>query len=241
MSEKTEQALMRIDEPGAVALRQVPSVAEVMHAAIQGNISRENLEVAKELLAIHAKQQYAQAFATLQAKLPVIVAKSVIPNRGKYEKFEDIWDVLAGPCREGGFSISFRQSTADNRLTEVCKVSHIGGHSEEHPFTVRVGGRADSETQADCKASTTARRNALIRAFNIVIRQDCLLDDDDPRNEGDYITPKQAEELAHRLNAVGGDRTKFLELAEAESFEKIMSGKYDMLSAQLLKKERHGK
>jgi hypothetical protein len=120
----------------------------------------------------------------------------------------------------------------------VCRVRHDAGHSTETAFAVRLGGKADSDTQADCKASTTAKRNALLMAFNIVIRQDCLQDEDDPRNEGTEITQEQADELRDWVDAVGRDRRKFLDFAKADSFEKIQTGQLAMLQAELKRAER---
>lgn len=217
------------------------SLETAFKAALTGGISSEQLSVAKQLLAMDGERRFAAAFAAMQADLPTIVASSEIPNRGKYERFEDVMHQIRPALTKHGFSVSFDQKADDKRVTVTCRLCHSAGHFKDTSISVRLGGRADSETQADCKASTTAKRNALTYALNIVIRQDCLNEEEDASIEGGYITKEQAEELAHRLAMVNGDRKKFLELAEAESFETIRSGKYQTLSEALEKKERQGR
>jgi hypothetical protein len=148
---------------------------------------------------------------------------------------------ISKPLSENGFTVAFSQEADDKRITVTCHLRHIEGHSATTAFSVRVGGKADSETQADCKASTTAKRNALLQALNIVIRQDCLSDENDPHNEGGAVTPAQATELEHRVKMVNGDVPAFLRCAGAETFATIMSGKYQMLNGMLAKKERAGR
>lgn len=217
------------------------SLETAFKAALTGGISSEQLSVAKQLLAMDGERRFAAAFAAMQADLPTIVASSEIPNRGKYERFEDVMHQIRPALTKHGFSVSFDQKADDKRVTVTCRLCHSAGHFKDTSISVRLGGRADSETQADCKASTTAKRNALTYALNIVIRQDCLNEEEDASIEGGYITKERAEELAHRLAMVNGDRKKFLELAEAESFETIRSGKYQTLSEALEKKERQGR
>ena len=75
-----------------------------------------------------------------------------------------------------GFSVDFTMDYKDGRIIETCHLRHTGGHSKSNSFGVRVG-KADTDTQADCKAATTAKRNALLNCLNIVIRQDALQDE----------------------------------------------------------------
>lgn len=249
--------LIPMDAMQAVAVREpmpvaavapteaAPTVAQMLQAVISGGITQENIATVKEALAVcermedrNAVRSFNRAFRALQAEIPVIVASSEIPNRGKYERFEDVMRVVSPLLEKHGFSVSFSQDTKDNRIVVTCTLLHDDGYKQSNNFTVRVGGRSDSETQADCKASTTAKRNALLQALNIVIRQDCLQDEDDPRNEGDTITKEQAESLAHRLAMVNGDKAKFLKLAEAPDFVSIKSGKLAVLDEMLRRKEQ---
>jgi len=230
------------------AVELQPQDGLTIHAAFQAAASKaldkDSLQVMKDLLAMNAEAKFNAAFAKLQSELPTIVASSVIPNRGKYERFEDVMHQIGKPLSENGFSIKFSQDYQENRIIVTCELRHAGGHKELNRYAVRVSGKADSETQADCKASTTAKRNALLQALNIVVRQDCLNEENDPHNEGnpdELVTPAVAEELERRVKEVNGDVARFLVFAGAKSFREIRASKYDILDSSLREKERGGR
>lgn len=227
--------------PDAQLAVQEPSVALILQKAIEGGVTAENVAVVEKMMALyermqdkHAEREYTAALHALQSDMPVIVAKSEIKNRGKYERFEDVMHVVTPLLRKHGFSVTFSNDYDDsNRVKETCKLSHISGHSQSNSFTVRVGKNSDSETQADCKAATTAKRNALLNALNIVIRQDVLQSDDNVGNEGSAITQQEADELRDLVDESGSDRERFLEFAQAKSFEEIASARLPVLHARL--------
>lgn len=224
--------------------QQEPSVALMLQSMIERGITVDNASAMTQLMALHermqdrdAERQFNAAFVKLQSEIPVIVASSEIPNRGKYERFEDVMRQIQPALTANGFTVSFSQSFTDNRIVETCHLKHAAGHSQQNSFGVRLGGRADSETQADCKASTTAKRNALLNALNIVVRQDCMQNEDDARIVGETVTQAQANELRERVKACGADEGAFLGYAAAKSYEDIGAGRYSDLDAMLRKKE----
>jgi hypothetical protein len=221
-----------------------PSVALMLQTICERGITAENTEAMTQLMKLHermedrqAERDFNAAFAALQAETPDIVATSVIPNRGKYERFEDVMHVMRPLLSKHGFSVSFSQETGD-RITVTCHLRHASGHSQQTKFGVRLGGKADSETQADCKASTTAKRNSLLQALNIVIRQDCMQDEDDARITGEVVSAEQAASLFARVEAVGADKAAFLSYAGAKTFSEISASRYDALDAMLARKEK---
>jgi hypothetical protein len=220
------------------------TIRDAYEAATSGKLNAESVAVLERLLALDATKQFTTAFVALQAELPVITAKSVIPNRGKYEKFEDIMHVISPLLTKHGFTVSFSQDFKENRILEICTLSHAAGHSRSNSFAVRAGGRSDSETQADCKASTTAKRNALCNALNIVIRQDCLNEENDASIEGDpnaKVTPAQAQELERRVKETNSDVAAFLRFAQSKSFAEIPANRYAELDAFMRRKESKGR
>ena len=227
--------------------RPQPTVADMLHGVIQSGVTQENVVAVERLVSLYermqdreAEKQFNEAFVGLQADIPQIVASSIIPNRGKYERFEDVMKVVGPLLVKYGFTVSFTNDFKENRIIETCTLSHRGGHSRANSFAVRVG-RADSDTQADCKAATTAKRNALLNALNIVIRQDCLTEEMDPRMDGGTITQAQADELERRVQETNSDKVAFLKLAGAATYREIATGKYAMLDGMLAKKERAGR
>jgi len=172
------------DKLEVVKAEQAIGPADMLQAVIQKGITAENVEVFKQIWAMNAEREFAAAFVKLQSELPTITASTVIPNRGKYEKFEDVMRVIGPILARNGFSVSFNQQSKDNRIVEICHLTHVGGWTRTNDFAVRTGRKADSEAQADCMASTTAKRKALCDALNIVIQQDCLDSDHDATIEG---------------------------------------------------------
>lgn len=246
MSDKSELAVVR-QEAQEIARRPEPSLGQMMQAIIKEGITRDNAEAFKTLAELQykaeardAEKQFNRAFVELQNALPVIVAKTPIPNRGKYEKFEDVMDVVSPHLQRLGFSVAFSQDFKENRILEICTLRHIAGHSVSNSFAVRAG-KADSDTQADCKASTTAKRNALCNALNIVIRQDCLNEENDASIEGTPISAEKAFELERRAKELNADIPRFLAYAGASKFSEILSGAYPILDDWLRKKERAAK
>lgn len=228
-----------------------PTALDMIQSVIERGVTSENVAALRELVALkrdmdkdQAERDFARAFVALQADLPTIVAKTVIPNRGKYERFEDVMNAIAPAMRTHGFSVSFAQTFQDSRIIETCTLFHVGGFSKQNSFAVRVG-RADSETQADCKAATTAKRNALLNALNIVIRQDCLSSEEsDATLEGDpnaRVTQAQADELERRVHESNSNVHAFLKFCGAGRFEDIPAVKYDELDAMLARKEKGGR
>ena len=243
------QEIEVIEKPGAL---KAPAPSEMsiqaaFNAVMSKDLDAEKLSVMKQLLAMNAETQFNIAFVAMQSEIPVIVAESVIPNRGKYQRYEDIMqkDGVAKILSKHGFCVAFEQEYKANIITVTCILRHAGGHSHRTPFSVRVGGKADSETQADCKASTTAKRNALCQALNITIRQDCLQNEDDDAsllgNQSAFVTPTQAQELEHRAKMLNCDIPALFKFCRAESFATIPASKYHELDELLLRKERAGR
>ena len=230
---------LTVIEPQPVSL----SIEDAFRAVVEKQINPEGIAVMKELLAMSAEKQFASAFVKLQSDLPTIVATSVIPNRGKYEKFEDIMNVIGPILTKHGFSVTFSMDFKENRILETCHLTHSGGHTRSNSFAVR-SGKADSDTQADCKAATTAKRNALCNALNIVIRQDVLNEENDAAMEGDpfeFVTKEQAEELERRVNETNSNKAAFLQFAKAPRFAEIQANRYPDLDALLQRKEKAGR
>ena len=233
-------------EPERQLAVQEPSVGAMMAAIIEKGITLESAAVMKELVMLRehmdakqAERDFNAAFVALQADLPVIVASTIIPNRGKYERFEDVMQQI-GPClKRHGFSVSFSMDVREGRVLETCHLRHISGHSQSNSFAVRTG-KADTDTQADCKAATTAKRNALLNCLNIVIRQDAYQDEDsDASLDGAPIPAQHALYLRELVKETRSDEAAFLKFAGAATYEEIGSAKYETLVKALLKKTRN--
>ena len=230
-----------------LALSSQNPIAPLLEAIVKGGVTTESVAALEKLTSLYermedrnAEKAFAQSFAGLQTDLPTIVASSVIPNRGKYERFEDVMRQVQPHLNKHGFSVSFSMDFRENRILETCHLTHVLGHTRSNSFAVRAGGKADSDTQSDCKAATTAKRNALLNALNIVIRQDVFQNDDgdDATIEGRFISAEKVQYLREQVRDTGSDETKFLAMAGAAKFEEITSGSYDVLVRALAAKAR---
>jgi hypothetical protein len=218
-------------------------VAKMLATFIEKGVTADNVNALEKMCDLYermqdrnAQRQFTEAFVALQAELPVIVATSTIPNRGKYEKFEDVMRVVSPLLVKHGFTVSFSMDFKDTRVLEICTLKHIGGHSQSNSFAVRTG-RADSDTQADCKAATTAKRNALLNCLNIVIRQDAYQNEDsDASLDGSPLKPEQVLYLKELIKDAKPDMARLLAFAGAASVEEIGSARYDEVVAMLHKK-----
>jgi hypothetical protein len=234
-------ALQRI-ERGELAVGQGISIEAAFEAAVSKKLDKESLEVLKQLVAMSAEQKFNAAFVALQGDIPTITAKTVIQNRGKYEKFEDIMAVVGPILTRHGFTVSFSNDFREARVLETCHLS-FGGHTRSNTFAVRVG-RGDDDTQKDCKAATTAKRLALCNALNIVIKQDMQTEENDVSLEGDpnaKVTPNQAFELERRTQETNSDIPAFLKYAKVTKFADIPARLYAELDRMLARKERLGR
>jgi hypothetical protein len=141
-----------------------------------------------------------------------------------------------------GFSVSFTSRIVDDkRMAVICTLTHIGGHSENNEFAVRMssGPPGCSDAQADGSNHSYARRYALCDALNITIDKDS-----DARMEGAIIdgeTARQLQEEARAAGIVGEEKVAiFLALAGADSFAEIREGRVAMLREVLADRIKGG-
>jgi hypothetical protein len=242
----TPEQLAIPEAQAALATIEPPPVAQMIQSLIEKGVTGETVTVMERLVTLYehmevrnAEKQFNEAFVRLQQELPVIVAQTVIPNRGKYERFEDVMAKVGPVLTKHGFSVSFSQDVSESRIIETCHLRHVGGHSQANSFAVRTG-KADTETQADCKAATTAKRNALLNALNIVIRQDVLSGEEgeDASLEGAFIDSVRVQYLKEQLADTGGSLEKLLEMAGAAKLEEVTNGVYPVLVRSIEMKKK---
>jgi hypothetical protein len=232
---------------GAVTVAEDFNAGQMMHAMIKAGVTAENVAAFKELVLLqergedrNAKRQFAAAFSALQAEMPAVQAMQAVPNkdgslRYKFAPYEAVLKQVKPYLDKHGFSLRFSQKLDTGKITMVCTLLHVGGHSEQNEFTCRIGQGPPgaSDAQADGAASSYAQRGALCDALNIVVRKDT-----DANIEGGTITAEDAAELRARVKKVGADEAAFLRLAGALSFETISDAKYEVADEWLRGKEK---
>jgi hypothetical protein len=197
-----------------------------------GGITKENVDVVKELLAIRkeekaaeAKADFASAFAALQSECQPIKASKAVPGKNDiikywYAPYEKIMEQVSPLLRNHGFAITFDTEIADGRVTATCTLMHRSGHERSNKFACRIGSGPpnSSEAQGDGAATTYAKRFALCAALNIVVETGS---DNDARPEGGFITQAEADELAKACEDSKADKAAVLAWLAAPSFEEV--------------------
>lgn len=229
-------------------------VGRAIKQMIESGVTQDNAVAIEKLLDVfvkvedrNAEKAFNQAFIALQKEMPKVKAVKSVPGRDgsirfMFAPFDEIDDQARVICLEHGFTYTFSEGEEKTgKITKVCILSHIGGHSRRNSYSVRIGHGPPgcTEQQADGSAHSYAKRGALCDALNI--RIDKALETD-PRQEGAFVTPEQAAELDRRVKESNSDVEKFLKWAGADlkaknRFETIPASRYDELDAMLRRKE----
>lgn len=236
--------------------KESPSVSSlsILQAAIQGGITKDNVEVVEKLVAMRreeqkeqAKAEFARAFVALRRNMPEIYAdKEAKTDSGKvaytYASEAELSSKLEPILLQHGFCMMVGQKQEGGLVTVIITLIHEAGHQEVREYTVHPGStnKMKDATAVDTGATTSAWRHLVTKMFGLKSR---IRDDDDARNIGDgtKITTEQAEELARRVAETNSNRDAFLKFCGATSFADIAANRYNDADAQLRRKERVGK
>jgi hypothetical protein len=138
--------------------------------------------------------------------------------------------------------LSFSEGNTDKsaHVRIVCKVSHIGGHTEVYHKDMPAdgkgakGGDVMTLTHATGAAQTYGMRYILKGIFNVAIGEN----DNDGNDEGSFVGPGQAATIEAMLSEVGANRESFLRTIKAESIERIKADAYNTVIGILEAKRR---
>ncbi len=243
-------------------LQERPSLhpLAILERAIRGGVTKENIEVAKELLqmareqrAEDAKAAFAKAFLQLRKNMPEIYADREAKNDGKlvytYCSEEEIAKKLEPHLLTYGFTMLPGQTMEGGLITVNVTLIHEAGHAETRGYTVHPGtsNKMKDMTACDTGAATAAWRHLMIKMFGLKSR---IRESDDAKNVGENITPAQAKDLQRRLSETAADVIAFLDFAGiklpptasaddiAKAFDRIPSSKLGQLDAALRRKEK---
>lgn len=233
------------------------SPLSILEKAITGGVTRENVEVVKELVAMareqrveDAKAAFAAAFFRLRKNMPEIYAdkegKDLAGNPTfAYCSEEEISKKLEPHLMTYGFAMLCGQSEANGRVTINVTLIHEAGHSETREFTVHAGktNRMKDESMVDTGAATTAWRHLMMKMFGLksrISRPDVTL-------QGERITDEQAMWLKEQVSEMNLNEKEFLEFADVmgspipapiSEYRKIYESAYPRLAAAIEKKRK---
>lgn len=236
---------MEYHEPPNIR-RPAPSVAEMLQAVVEKGITNENVLALEKITELYwkveeknAEKAFVRSFVAMQEQMKSVQATIAVPDKQGHIKwkiaaFEQI-DSQARPIYQShGFAVSFAEGDSKpGKITKLCILQHIEGHTRTNPYSLTIGGGAGGDlTNADTIAHSRAKRGALCDALHIVISHL----EDDAAEDGAPITADQAQALRRRVIAANIDQAAFLKYAVSESFETIPSGKLSTLNEWLDKK-----
>lgn len=219
-----------------------------MALLVGADLSTVDVEKIKSLMDLQERYQanedrkaFFSALSAFQGEMPMVF-KSKQESTGKYTyaSLDDIMRIARPLLQKHGLSTSFSQSETETILTVVCRVSHIGGHSEETPFSVpkdgpiktRDGRNITTGAQAQGNANSYARRYCLCNALDIVVTGE----DNDCQPAPDYpITPDQSADIHELLAAINDPTVKanMLKWLQVATVEEIPASKFQTVIKNL--------
>lgn len=252
MSTQTE-LMPAVREPQAVAVRQESSTVQMMQQILAGPDVKDKVDAFAKLCDLRvqeekrdAEKEFNRAFVELQQEIPTIKAMKPVPDKYGNVKFmvadfNDIDDQARPICLKHGFTYSFSEGPfLQGKVTKVCTLFHVAGHSRSNSYSVRIGSGPPgcSEMQADGSAHSYSKRGALCDCLNI--RIDRALSND-VKDEGGFVSAEQADELERRVGETLSNREAFLKFAGADvtvkfPYRTIPAHRYDACDQMLRKK-----
>jgi hypothetical protein len=235
------EALERIEQPRSL-------IEVIAQAVLDPRLDVEKmsklLDMQERILEQERRQQFAEALAQLQARIPQIDKHGAIQDnsgkvRNKYAKYEDIDIVLRPMIADAGFSVTFNEedATAAGRRYS-CTLLHRGGHSVTKYLTLPLDSSGSKNSiQGAGSTFSYARRYLLTAHLNLVQRGEDI-DGNDPT----LVSLDQSTAIRDLIKETGSNEKTFLELiAGVDSIEAIQARDYKRVTNALEVKKRSKK
>lgn len=241
MTKPTEQLALSPELAPVESKASSLTPINILEAAVRGGVTKENVDVVKELVqmcrdqrAEEAKAAFAQAYFQMRKNMPPIHADKEAKDRAGnvvyvYCSEEEIAKMLEPHLLAYGFAMMFGQSENNGRITVTVTLIHEQGHQENREYTVRAGTPNAMKDGAMCDAggATTAWRQLMIKWFGLKSR---IQENQDARNEGEKISPEKVQYLVEQVRELGGTaEANLLEVAGVASFKDVGEQVYPVL------------
>lgn len=173
MNTKTSVAATPEEQP-----KQVVSMQEMITHALDKGASIEVMErmfaMKKDWDIQQAKAGYVQAMATFQSECPVIKkTKKVLNKDGRtvrymYAPIDSIVEQIKVPLAKAQLSYRWETKQEGAKVTAICFITHVLGHTESTDFTVDTDPEAYmTSPQKVASALTFAKRYTLCNGLGI--------------------------------------------------------------------------
>jgi len=225
------------------------TIVGLLDHAIERGIDVAGLE---RLVALHervadrqAVQEFADALASFQAECPSVQKTSTanIATKGgaRYSYTYAPLDVIAATVRpflhQRGLSYTWDSVLEQGRLTCICTLRHVNGHSINASFVAPVESSAGmSEQQKHAAALTYARRQSLVSVLGLTSTEP-----DTDAASTDTITGEQVKELEDMIVRARADRARYLKYLGVACLEDLCASEYASAFTALQAKIRKGR
>ena len=153
-------------------------VSNFIFKAIENSLPVETMErlfnLQREYKADRAREQFVQAMAKFQSEIPVIKKNKKVFNkdgrtiRYMYAPLDSVIEQIKKFLSGNGLSYNWNSSRQEKHIKVGCKLTHIGGHSEESTFDIPiVENEYMSSPQSYATAQSYAKRYTLLNVLGI--------------------------------------------------------------------------
>lgn len=161
-----------------ITIKEPAEVTNFISQAIAANVSVETLtglfNLREKVKAEAAKEAYVRALSVFQSECPVIKKNKKVMNkdgrtvRYMFATIDSIVEQIKKPLAKAELSYRWETKQEQGKVTAICHVTHVLGHTESSDFEVPV----DSEgymtaPQKVASALTFAKRYSLCNALGI--------------------------------------------------------------------------
>ena len=162
---------------------QGDDVSKFILQAIKQNLPVEALEklfsLYKEVKAEKAKEVFVVALTKFQKQCSIVKKTKDVLNRDgrtvryQYAPIDSVVEQIRKPLAKNGLSYTWDSEREDQHIKVVCKLTHIGGHSEKSTFDIPiVESQYMSSPQTYATAQSYAKRYTLLNVLGIATADD---------------------------------------------------------------------
>src|SRR5215471_4894839 len=173
-------------------------IAKAIEHQVPVDTMERLLALRDRLRAEQAREAFFAALGKFQSECPIIVKSNLVnvqsQSGGRYSYQFAPLDKIVSTVRpilaKHGLSYTFDSADTEGAKTTICRLHHVGGHSEASSFTAPIDATARmSSTHKSASAHTYAKRYAFCNALGILTGEE---DDDAQTSSAAEEAAKQA-------------------------------------------------
>jgi len=210
----------------------------LLELVIQKGANLETIEKFMDLQERHerneARKAYVCAMTAFKANPPEILKQTHVEYEKK-DKTKTIYDhasldhvseqINLSLSQHGLFS-SWSHKQSEKGITVTCKVTHIGGHSEETSLTAGADTSGGKNAIQGLGSTISYLQRYTLLAITGLAAKGMDTDGNLPEDEPEPITPAQKKELEDLLEKTNRTMAEYLEWLNIESLDVLPAAKF---------------